>query len=159
MTDTHDGPSPSPMDVEVAASRWAEVFTRLSSDGVPTFQRLARLTTEDVRFVDPFNELRGREPLLALLRHTLAQVDDLVFEVLDIAVSGPTAYLRWRMTGRIPVIGDWNVTGVSEVRFNADLRVAAHIDHWDAASQFYTRLPLIGRLLRWIAARAGPPVD
>jgi hypothetical protein len=66
---------------------------------------------------------------------------------LDSAWSPPIAYLKWRMNARVRVLGDWVVEGLSEVRFDPDGRVAEHRDHWDAAEQFYGRLPLLGRLL------------
>lgn len=110
--------------------------------------------TEDVRFCDPFNDLRGIEPLRRLLAHTRRQVPGARFEVLDRAWSEPSAYLKWRMRARVKVIGDWRVEGMSEVRFDPDGRVAEHLDHWDAACQFYGRLPLLGPLLRWLGRPA-----
>ncbi|MGB1106503.1 MAG: hypothetical protein ACPG36_08450, partial [Candidatus Puniceispirillaceae bacterium] len=38
--------------------------------------------------------------------------------------------------------------GVSEVHVDEDELIAAHIDHWDSASQLLARLPVIGMLLR-----------
>jgi steroid delta-isomerase len=126
------------------------LFTQLDSEGVPSLDRLAALSSDDVHFRDPFNDLRGREALHRLLAHTRQQVSGARFEVLDTAWSGRTAYLRWTMTGRLRWIGDWRVVGVSEIRFGSDGRVAAHLDYWDAAEQFYGLLPLIGPLVRLI---------
>ena len=58
------------------------------------------------------------------------------------------------MTARVRVIGDWRVEGMSEIRFAPDGRVTDHQDHWDAATQFYGRLPLIGPALRWLGRSA-----
>lgn len=144
--------------IAVAAQTWAEVFIDLQQQGVPSLQRLGELTSDDVRFCDPFNDLRGRDALHALLQHTVNHVKQPHFELLDTAVSGSRAYLKWTMSGRVAVIGDWQVTGLSELEFTSDLRLAAHIDYWDAAAQFYARLPVLGRVLRSIAARAGPEI-
>ena len=38
--------------------------------------------------------------------------------------------------------------GMSEVHFNHDGYVIAHIDHWDSASQLLARLPVIGTIIR-----------
>jgi len=135
-------------------SAWTALFTGLDRDGVPSAAHLAAIATEDVRFRDPFNDLRGIEPLRRLLAHTREQIPGARFEVLDSAWSEPNAYLKWRMTARVRVIGDWRVEGMSEVRFAPDGRVAEHQDHWDAAAQFYGRLPLIGPLLRWLGRPA-----
>jgi len=58
------------------------------------------------------------------------------------------------MTARVRVIGDWQEEGMSDVHFAPDGRVADHQDHWDAAAQFYGRLPLVGPLLRWLGRPA-----
>lgn len=144
-------------DVAQACSDWISVFTRLSTDGVPSTNRLVQLTTEDVRFRDPFNDLRGREALHALLIHTLNQIQDQRVEVRDTAISEHTAYVKWEMTGRIAVIGDWKVTGMSELQFAKDGRLMAHLDYWDAATDFYARLPVLGRIIRFVASKASPP--
>jgi len=133
---------------------WIGLFADLDRVGIPSAERLAEIATEDIRFCDPFNDLRGIEPLRRLLAHTREQLPGARFEILDTAWSAPTAYLRWRMSARVKVLGDWRVEGMSEVRFAPDGRVAEHLDHWDAAGQFYGRLPLVGTLLRWIARPA-----
>ena len=94
------------------------------------------------------------ESLQHVFEHTHRHVRSVQFNVHETAWSGRTAYVRWTMTGYVKVIGEWRVEGVSEISFAEDGRVASHIDHWDAASQFYARLPVIGWLLRRIAASA-----
>jgi steroid delta-isomerase len=140
-----------------ACAEWTSVFTRLGTDGVPSPARLEQLTTEDVHFRDPFNDLRGREALRALLMHTLKQVRDPRFVVKDTAISGHTAYVKWEMTGRIAVIGGWKVTGMSELQFARDGRLKTHLDYWDAATDFYARLPVLGAIIRFVASKASPP--
>ncbi len=39
---------------------WIEVFTRLGAEGVPALDHLEQITTPDVRFRDPFNDIAGR---------------------------------------------------------------------------------------------------
>lgn len=127
---------------------WIRVFTELGANGPPSMTQLERITAEDVRFHDPFNDLVGRESLLRLLEHTHAHVRDLKFEVLDTVQSENRAYLKWTMTGKIPVLGAWSVTGMSEIQFSGDGRASMHQDYWDASVYFYNRLPVIGWLLR-----------
>jgi steroid delta-isomerase len=127
---------------------WIGVFTRLHRDGVPSMEELEAITAPDVRFRDPFNDLRGREAIRALLRHTREQVSDVRFRVLDRAASDTRVYLKWEMTGRVRLLGDWRVSGMSELEFDADGRLLAHQDHWDASEQFFFRLPVLGWLLR-----------
>lgn len=143
-----------PTEVPLTLRTWIGLFADLDRAGVPSAAALRGIATEDVRFCDPFNDLRGIEHLRRLLTHTRQQLPGARFEVLDTAWSDPRAYLRWRMTARVRVLGDWRVEGMSEVRFAPDGRVVEHLDYWDAAGQFYGRLPLIGSLLRWLGRPA-----
>jgi hypothetical protein len=42
---------------------------------------------------------------------------------------------------------------MTEVHFDQSGKVAAHLDHWDAASQLYEHVPLLGGVLRIIRRR------
>jgi steroid delta-isomerase len=147
-------PKPPPADLTLTCAAWIALFTELDRAEVPSTGRLAEIASEGVRFRDPFNDLRGVESLRRLLLHTKERLPGAQFRVWDTAWSGSTAYLKWRMTARVRLLGDWRVEGMSEVRFGPDGRVEEHLDYWDAAGQFYGRLPLIGPLLRLLARPA-----
>jgi steroid delta-isomerase len=140
--------------MEAQCQRWIRLFSELDRVGVPTLDQLSVVAVKDVRFSDPFNDVRGLLAMQRVLEHTRSHVSDVRFSVHDTAWSNSTAYVRWSMTGRVRVIGKWRVQGVSEISFADDGRVSCHIDHWDAASQFFGRLPVIGWLLRRLAAPA-----
>ena len=114
-----------PTEVPLTLRTWIGLFADLDRAGVPSAAALRGIATEDVRFCDPFNDLRGIEHLRRLLTHTRQQLPGARFEVLDTAWSDPRAYLRWRMTAQVRVLGDWRVEGMSEVRFAPDGRVVA----------------------------------
>ena len=116
-------------------------------------EQLRRLLSDDVRFIDPFNQLVGRDAVHAMLADFAARVRAPRFDVLYQGWDGDVCLLRWWMRGEVAIIGDWRVAGVSELHFDADDRICLHIDHWDAAGQLYERLPLIGALLRWLRRR------
>ncbi|WP_029010396.1 nuclear transport factor 2 family protein [Azospirillum halopraeferens] len=133
---------------------WAAFFEGLSTDRLDD---LDALTAPDVRFKDPFNDVRGRAAVRAVLEHTLASCRGLRFTVTHRAFAGDLAFLRWRFEATVPVVGALDVTGMSEVALAGDGRVAAHVDHWDAGEHLYLRLPLLGPPLRLIRRRlAGP---
>ena len=80
------------------------------------------------------------------------RVSDPRFRVTSRAHDGALCFLRWDFTFRRGQ-RDWRIAGVSEVRFDPSGRVVSHIDHWDAASQLYERLPVIGWVLRRLRGR------
>ena len=73
---------------------YVSYFERLSPE---TLNELDALVTPDVRFKDPFNDLRG----VADMRKAMAMAFDHGpprFEVIDRARSDHAAYLLWRYT-------------------------------------------------------------
>jgi len=115
---------------------------------------LRRLASVDMRFADPFNDLRGVERVVAMLERMFDELDEPRFSVIDRAVSGPIWYLRWRFTARLRRRATpWTVEGMSEVHYDRQGRVIAHIDHWDSGVQFYARLPVIGWLIGLVRRR------
>ena len=137
-------------DIDIT-SRYAAAFAALSPE---TMDDLLATVSPQVRFKDPFNDVTGQEAFKAIFVHMFETCDAPRFHITDItrsnAENGTRAYLRWRMSGRIK---SWphtslDLEGMSEIHIGADGLVAAHIDHWDSASQLLARLPLIGLLLR-----------
>ena len=140
-------------DVLGAARRWGRFFEGLTPETLPEIETLCR---PDVRFKDPFNDVTGTADLRRIFEHMFETTAGPRFTVTDTAVSGRTAYLRWRFDftpkGRA---APWVVEGMSEVTFDEAGLVAAHIDHWDSGEQFYARLPVIGALVRFVRGKMG----
>jgi steroid delta-isomerase len=141
------------MDTAAALARYAEAFERLTPESLPGLRDICRA---DVAFVDPFNEIQGIDGFIAVFEHMYETTEEPRFHVLDQAVGRAVGvgYLKWRMTGRAKgrsfVI---DIVGMSEVVFDEAGLVARHVDHWDAASQLYARLPLVGPVIRWLGRR------
>lgn len=116
---------------------------------------------DDVRFADPFQTVRGRAAFLHVFDDMFDQIDDLRFAAGTRAWCAPladgtrVAFLRWRLCGRLRALRgrSWAVEGVSELHFQADGRLVAHLDFWDAAGGLYEQFPGIGLVLRWLRRR------
>ncbi|MEM7654062.1 MAG: nuclear transport factor 2 family protein [Pseudomonadota bacterium] len=135
---------------------YCRFWTDLTPDGV---SGVGSVTTEDVRFRDPFNDVRGHAAFERILNHMFETTIDPRFSIRDTAIGENAAYLRWDMSftpksklGQ--TTGQWSFTGMSELIFTPDGLVRAHIDHWDSGTQFYARFPLIGFLVRRVRSLA-----
>lgn len=120
-----------------------------------TPESLAQLSvhvTPDVRFKDPFNDVRGVESMAAIFRHMFENIPEVRFTVRHLMAEGDNCLMTWRFEGKLRGRA-WAFDGASALRFAPDGRVAEHIDYWDAAGNFYEQLPLIGWLLRRIRRR------
>ncbi len=117
-----------------------------------TLAALPDHVTPDVRFRDPFNDVRGADAMRRVFRHMFENVGDIKFDVRHVARDGEVCLMAWRFSGVLRG-ADWAFDGTSVLRLAPDGRVAEHIDYWDAARDFYERLPLIGRLLARLRGR------
>ena len=122
--------------------RYLETLTRDRLKALPDH------VTQTVRFKDPFNDVRGADDMGRVFDHMFDKVEDIRFRVHHALNDGNTCLMAWRFEGCLKG-ALWVFDGTSVITFAPDGRVAEHIDHWDAARNFYERLPVIG----WLLAR------
>ena len=139
------------MDTLALAERYARFWEALSAD---TLDGLADVMARGVRFRDPFNDVRGIDRVREVFAGTYRRLSDVEVRVSDVAAGREACYLRWTFAYRIGRSRRrWQLTGMSEIQFDGDGRVATHIDHWDAATQVYEKLPVIGGVLKLLRAK------
>jgi steroid delta-isomerase len=148
--------SACPAGVE-AYIRFFECMTR------GRLSQLHALVTDDIHFVDPFNDVHGVSAMRRIFEEMFDHLEEPRFTVVRTANSGNVWFLRWHFTGRGKSGGKgWTIEGVSELTCAEDGRICSHIDHWDSGRQFYEMLPVLGWLIQFIrkrvAASAGTSV-
>ena len=136
--------------VKETVTRYKDFFESVRPE---TIESVTPLITEDVRFVDPFNDLRGRDAFLRVFEKMYEDVDDPNFVMLEEAWGDEVCFLKWRMTCCQHHLGDWSVEGMTELRFDDRGRVRLHRDYWDAGAEFYGRLPLLRHLIGFVRRR------
>ena len=130
--------------------RYARFWEDLSAARLPA---LADLLAPDVRFKDPFNDVRGIAATIAVMR-TMFDHGSPRFAISDRALGAAgTGFLRWRCTIARQRCAAIVLEGVSAIRFDAAGLVVEHVDHWDAAEQVYEHVPVLGALLRVVKRR------
>ena len=117
---------------------------------------LPAIYAADAQFKDPFNEVRGIEPITAIFRHMYEQVDEPRFVVGTRVLQGAEAFLVWDFTFRMKRFSRQRqcIRGATHIRFDAAGAVAMHRDYWDAAEELYEKLPVLGALMRWLKRAA-----
>lgn len=115
--------------------------------------RFADYFAKDARFKDPFNDVRGVEAIQRIFAHMFASVTEPVFQIQSAMERGDQAMIHWHFSCQLRNQSRYAIDGLSLVRFDAAGLVVEHVDYWDAAEQFYMRLPIIGSLLRLIARK------
>jgi len=120
-------------------------------------ERLSAVAAPTVRFIDPFNDVTGYGDMMRVLQHFSDTVTAPHFNVSETAFIADTCFLRWEFSGTLKQSGKpWCFPGVSELTLDTDYRVIRHQDHWDAATHFYEKLPLLGSVIRLIKRRIRP---
>lgn len=137
------------MNTRQAVDRLVAFYGALSPGSL---DQLAELYAPDARFKDPFNEVVGIAAITAIFRHMFAALEAPAFEITNRIVDDDQAMLAWVFRFRRGALSI-TVRGVTHFAFNPDGRVTLHRDYWDAAEELYSKLPVIGRLMRWMASR------
>lgn len=135
-----------------SAQAYAAFFNRVSLE---TLDEVHALISDDVHFVDPFHDIKGRDKFEKVFAKLYKDTENPKFTVTDLAWSGELCFIRWDFSCYQRMLGDWSFRGMSELHFDADGKVCAHYDYWDASQHFYAKLPVVGWLIRWIARKAG----
>ncbi|MDD7911038.1 MULTISPECIES: nuclear transport factor 2 family protein [Pseudovibrio] len=136
---------------EETALAYAKFFETVSPENIDAVHGMI---SDDVHFIDPFNDVRGRDMVEKILHRMFHDVQQPKFQILDLAWSNGLCFMRWDFTCHQKRLGDWGVRGMTELHFDAQGRISAHYDYWDASTHFYTRIPVIGSMIRWVKKRA-----
>lgn len=146
--------SPPAALTEEAVSRVIVFFETLSPAGVA---QLGELYAADARFKDPFNEVQGVPAIRGIFVHMYRSLDAPHFVVTGRLVDGDQCFLVWEFRFRFRRFDTatlQTVRGGSHLMLAEDGRIRAHRDYWDAAEELYEKLPVLGRLMRWLRRRA-----
>ncbi|MFS8182763.1 nuclear transport factor 2 family protein [Pseudovibrio denitrificans] len=138
-------------ELESTARQYALFFENVTPERI---KEVHGLISDDVHFIDPFNDVKGRENFEKVFHKMYEDVQEPRFKILDLAWSGDLCFMRWDFTCEQKHLGNWSVRGLTEVHFNAQSKVSAHYDYWDASRHLYRKLPIVGSMIKWIASRA-----
>jgi hypothetical protein len=144
--------TPAPNDPRMTTlQNYADVYARLTPG---TLNALRDVTTPDICFTDPFTTLNGHDALCAYMGKMFEDAQNAQFAISHQMICQDMGFLRWHFSAKVPGIGQWEFTGMSEVTFNADgTLIASHTDHWDSGSKFYARIPVLGWIIRRLAKK------
>lgn len=109
----------------------------------------------DVKFIDPFHQIQGRQQLLQYFEKMMERVVECHFEILDVCEKDQSAVVVWDMSFRHKSIKKSQlikVPGTTHIKFQ-DGKIIYHRDFFDSAQLIYKNIPFIGRVIRFIEGR------
>ncbi len=141
-------PALSHEKTQAAVDALVPFYENLRQEDVERFDAFYR---HDACFRDPFNHVSSIEGIKRIFSHMFTQVHDPAFRVTKVIVGDGDAILFWTFHFRFKSIGCKNtqsLEGVTHLAFDDAGLVTLHRDYWDAAEELYSRLPVIGSLMR-----------
>lgn len=99
----------------------------------------------DAVFEDPFQRVCTIEEIIIVFRHMYTTLNHPKFIIKESMCHEKSGYIRWEF-----IYNTNRFEGVSHVMFNDEGLVISHRDFWDAASNVYETIPLLGAVLRLI---------
>ncbi len=117
--------------------------------------RLPSYVAPNVRFKDPFNDVKGIEAMKAVFSHMFDNVENIVFRIKRSYSDLNSGCMEWTFSGKIRK-KQWVFNGTTIVSFDEEGLVTAHIDYWDSGRDFYEHMPIIGWVLKYIRNRLEP---
>jgi len=150
-----DGPPPGSPAEKAALARFTGFLQHI---GDPQFIRenTSKIYRADAYLDDALTTHRGAAAIEAYFLRTAASLTDCQVTIDDVSRSGPDHYVRWTMVISAKPLAGGNPVhsiGISQVRFDADGKVAVHQDFWDSGENFFSHLPVSGGLISLIRKR------
>ncbi len=140
---------------EQAAIKYVALFENMTPASIDQFDDIFSI---DARFRDPFNDVRGVAAIKRIFEHMYEVCDSPRFVVLSTTTVGNTSWLQWDFCFVFKQ-RDMTINGASMVRFNEQGKVTEHIDYWDAASELYEHIPVVGWFMRKLHQQMATPMS
>jgi steroid delta-isomerase len=131
--------------MKTACEKYRDYLETLTMESL---NQLSDYVSKDVRFKDPFNDVRGITAMKRVLTHMFKNVAGIKFTVHNFSHNDKTCFMDWSFAGMLKGKA-WSFDGASVIIFSSSGLVIKHTDYWDAAQNFYERIPIIGSLLAW----------
>ena len=125
---------------------YVKLFESLNLTNLHKFDKLL---DENIYFEDPFNKVYGIENFKKIFSNTLTKLDNVEFKVLNIISKNNIYIIKWEM-----IYFAFNKTnsifGLSEVTISENNKIVSHIDYWDSYNNFYTKIPFLGLIFKFV---------
>ena len=121
---------------------YANAYENLNKD---TLEEVLNCVDEELLFIDPFNEIKGKENFKNLFIEMFKKIEGPKFKILNLSNNNEIFFIKWSFSG-IYKKKFW-IEGISEITVKNNL-IIKHVDYWASGKNFYCNLPLIGGLFK-----------
>ena len=125
---------------------YVKLFESLNLKNLHKFDKLL---DENIYFEDPFNKVYGIENFKKIFSNTLTKLDNVEFKVLNIISKNNIYIIKWEMF-YFAFNKTNSIFGLSEVTISENNKIVSHIDYWDSYNNFYTKIPFLGLIFKFV---------
>lgn len=125
---------------------YVKLFESLNLKNLHKFDKLL---DENIYFEDPFNKVYGIENFKKIFSNTLTKLDNVEFKVLNIISKNNIYIIKWEMI-YFAFNKSNSIFGLSEVTISENNKIVSHIDYWDSYNNFYTKIPFLGLIFKFV---------
>ena len=123
---------------------YIKLFSNLTPENIKNFDDLI---SEDINFVDPFNNVKGANDFKNIFYHMFDTVEEPKFDIVDYAQNKDHIFLKWKMTF-YAFKASQTIEGMSDITLNKEGKVISHLDYWDSLNGIFIKLPFLGFLYK-----------
>lgn len=124
-------------------------FAYLETMTAENVSDLANHCSQDMHFRDPFNNVKGVDKYIKIMKEAFHDLDNVRFEILETSWSGQGAFIKWHFHFKLGKGDMEKITGVSEVK-TSEGKIVCHLDYWDSGERIFAKIPVVGGLYRFI---------
>lgn len=150
-----NGPAPGTSEEAAAIKRFTDFLQNVGSKDY-IIENTVKAYAAGAYLDDTIVTHYGPEEIKNYFVQTAETMTSFKVNILDTVRSGPDHYIRWEMIFAAPKLGKGeplHSVGISQVRFNAEGKVAFHQDFWDSGKNIYGQIPVVGGLIGIIRNR------
>ena len=130
--------------MSVDLNEYIKFLEKLSPE---TLDEISIYVAPNIRFKDPFNDAEGIEEMKMIFSHMFKEIKDISFKVTKSFAGDSSGCIEWTFSGKLRD-NPWIFNGTSILVFDHTGLIVEHTDYWDAAREFYEKIPFI----RWVLA-------
>jgi hypothetical protein len=132
---------------------FTENYSQLSTDNLALLENIYH---KDITFIDPLHKVQGFENLKDYFYGLYDNLISCRFVIEHIFEKNNEAAVYWKMSYQHPKLNSGRIItvhGHSHIKGEQE-KVIYHRDYLDAGAMLYEQLPIIGKIIQWVKARA-----
>jgi len=110
---------------------------------------LETIYSDYVQYEDPINTGKDLPHLKLILEDLLKVFKGITFESIHSIHDDDFAFVSWKMRYKFRN-KDYEIDGISRLRFNESGQITEHKDYWDASFPLYGTFPIMGPIMKLI---------